>query len=241
MEGIYFYGVVNTSQSFPLNLTGLGGKAVYLIPYRDLAAVVSDSPLRPYPIEMENAAVHETVVEAVMLSQTILPMRFNTILGSRERVLSMLAKHYEAFQADLLRLKGKVEMGLKVFWENRPTIRGSPSGSRIFSELMDEDHGPGQRYLMTKWAEYVITEAIREEGEGLIKRIQSSLVPLSIENALHPFPTKKLLLDASYLVEEMDQETFLAEVEQLDEEMVDLHFLLTGPWPPYSFVRISKE
>ena len=237
MEGIYLYGIVNLPPSLSLDLIGLGEKAVYLIPYLDLAAVVSDSPLRPYPIEMENAAVHETVVEAVMLSQTILPMRFNTILGSRERVLSMLAEHYEAFQADLLRLKGKVEMGLKVIWENRPDINGSRftvHGSRF------EGHGPGQRFLLTKWAEHVITEAIRDEGEGLIKRIQASLVPLSTENALHPFPTKKLLLDAAYLVEERNQKAFHAGVEKLVGEMPDLHFLLTGPWPPYSFVRISK-
>jgi len=241
MEGLYLYGIVNTPPSFYLGVAGLGGRAVYLIPYRGLAAVVSDSPFCPYPINAENAATHEAVVEAVMVSQTILPMRFNTILVGRDRVLSMLAEHYGAFQADLLRLQDKVEMGLKVIWEDKPKKEGSRLGYHSFLDLKEEDYGPGQSYLLAKWAEHVITEAIRDQGDSFISRIQANLIPLSVENIIRRFPTERLLLDASYLVEGKGQGAFCAGVEQLEEEMADLCFLLTGPWPPYSFVRASNR
>lgn len=111
MQGYYMYGVVESQRDFPPDIPGLDGKPVYLIPWRNLAAVVSDAPLRGYAADVANATRHGAIVEETMQGGPILPMRFGTVLGERQRVVTMLEEHSGAFEEALRRLRGRVEMG----------------------------------------------------------------------------------------------------------------------------------
>lgn len=235
-EGFYLYGIVEAERPFPSDLVGLGGRPVSLILYKDLAAVVSPSPLRAYPIDQEHAFLHEGVVERAMAFGAILPVRFNTILSGRQQLFSLLEKYYDAFVSQLRHLLGKVELSLKVLWDPKPVKETAP-GFNWFLE--NEAQGPGRGYLLKRLQEHLIAEAVRERGEALIGRIQAAFAPLAVESVIRRFPTERLLLDASYLVKEEDQEAFRAGLGALSAEMPELSFLLTGPWPPYSFAPRS--
>ena len=238
-EGFYLYGIVEAGRPFPSDLVGLGGRPVSLILYKNLAAVVSPSFFQPYPVDQEHAFLHEGVVEKVMAFGPILPMRFNTLLSEREHILFLLREHYDTFTAQLHRFQGKVEMGLKVLWDPEPVKKEFQISTRGIRFLGKEAQGPGRGYLLKRLEAHRIAEAVRERGEALIGRIQAAFAPLAVGSVVRRFPTERLLLDASYLVKEEDQEAFRAGLGSLGVEMPELSFLLTGPWPPYSFVPCS--
>lgn len=261
MEGQYLYAIVESERPPSPGIPGLGGRPVYLIPCRGLAAVVSDCPPRPCPADAANAARHGAVVEEAMQAGPVLPVRFGTLLGGRERVVAMLEEHYEAFAEDLRRLRGKVEMGLKVLWDVervRGEVRGGDVGvSAVPASAVvagssaqaggsggapaNPERAPGRSYLLQKLQEHGLGEAVRKRGAPLIARIQADLRPLAADSRLRRFPTARLLLDAAYLVAAEAPEALCRAVERLEGEMADLWFLVSGPWPPYSFVRSPRK
>ena len=261
MEGRYLYAIVESERPLSPGISGLGARPVYLIPCRGLAAVVSDCPLRPYPADAANAARHGAVVEEAMQAGPVLPVRFGTLLGGRERVVAMLEEHYEAFAEDLGRLRGKVEMGLKVLWDVervREEVRAggvglsaapasavaagrSAQGSGSGGAPANPERALGRSYLLQKLQEHRMDEAVRERGAPLIARIEADLRPLAADSRVRRFPTARLLLDGTYLVAAEASEALCRAVERLEGRMADLRFLLSGPWPPYSFVRFPRK
>ena len=234
MQSHYIYGVVE-SRRHPLapDIRGLGGMPVYLIPWRTLAALVSDAPTEGYPADPAHATCHAAVVEAAMEGGPILPVRFGTLLGGTRRVISMLEEHSAAFEESLQRLRGRVEMGLKVLWEAGVA---PPVEDHLPSDL-DPSAGPGRRYLFQRLGEEQTSEAIRVRGERLIQSIQTALDPLTEASTLRRFATPRLLLDAAYLVSRERLDMFCQGVERLEERGSGLRYLLSGPWPPYSFAH----
>jgi hypothetical protein len=231
VQSHYIYGIVESQWALAPDVPGLDGTPVYLIPWRNLAAVVGHAPLGGFAADQANAARHGAVVELVMQGGPILPMRFGTVLGERQRVITMLEEHSQAFEEALRRLRGRVEMGLKVLWETD----GCTSGKR--GEPVNLSTGPGSRYLLRRLEEERRAEAIRGRGETLIQAIQATLRPLANEWTLQRFPTPRLLLSAAYLIPGDRLQAFRVGVKRLGERSSRLRFLLTGPWPPYHFVN----
>src|SRR5688572_32948619 len=79
-EGKYVYCIIRSAEKRDFGNIGIGGeKAVYTVHYKDLAAVVSDTPIRIYDPTRENVLAHEFVNESVMRDHTVIPMSFGTI------------------------------------------------------------------------------------------------------------------------------------------------------------------
>ena len=54
-------------------------------------------------------------------------------------------------------------------------------------------------------------------------------------------PGGKLVLSAAHLVERSKIGLYREKVAKLREERPELHFLMSGPWPPYTFANIELE
>ena len=222
----YIYGIISSRPPLALNLNGLGQNPVYPISFRGIAALVSDSPGRAYPLDEEHAVGHEAVVEEVMRSRTILPFHFNSILPGEGEVMGLLQKNYQALKGQLNRLANKVEIGLRILWE-------LPSMPPL---IWPKEMGPGGRYLLSRLAEEKRNRQAMEEGEFFIRRIQMVLTPLCHEWTIQPFVTDRLLLSGAYLIDRKKADLFRAVVDRIEGKFPDLKFLVTGPWPPYNFV-----
>src|SRR5439155_25487091 len=104
---------------------GIGDKPteVKTINYKDIAAVVSDTPLQVYDATRENVLAHESVNEAVMKSHTVIPMSFGTVFKTREDILELLRSAYDAFHDVLAKMQDKLEFGRKVLWDRDEMVR----------------------------------------------------------------------------------------------------------------------
>jgi len=138
-EGKYIYCIIDSREEIEFGPSGIGGRGdrVHSVPFEDIAAVVSDSPVVKYSISRENTMTHMKVMEMAMKDYTILPVKFGTIAvgnnsrspGERIKFEILKARHKEL--KDLLsRMYNKTELGLKAIWTNMETI---------FQEIVDEN------------------------------------------------------------------------------------------------------
>lgn len=234
MEGIYLYGIVGSSPDLSQEIRGLGGEPVRLLPRGNVAAVVSRSPLHPWPVDEDHLTLHETVLEELMSSRPILPARFNTLLRTEDAVIALLNERARPFRSALERVTGKVELGLRVLWE-------PPGDAATTVDQKTGDEGPGTEYLHRRLTEERHRARRRAAGERLLQELQASFPSLAGESRLQRFPTERLLLTGAYLVERDRVDAFREGVAKIREEFPRLRFLLTGPWPPYHFVNGAHD
>ena len=131
-ECLYIYCLIRSDQPREFATQGIGarGDRVYTVGYRDLAAVVSDSPGAVYEPVLPNLLVHQLVLEEVMEQFSVLPVRFGTVAPGAEAIQEKLLKErYDDLQGLLRDMEGKVELALKASWRE----------SVVFSEIVAEN------------------------------------------------------------------------------------------------------
>src|SRR5438094_1304272 len=125
-EGVYVYCIIESGEPRTFGKIGIGGRGdeVFTVHYRDLAAVVSRAPLVVYDPTRENALTHEHVQEVVMNEHgfTPVPMSFGTLFKTENDTIEFLKDTYDALRDVLLKMKDKLEFGLKVNWDRESVL-----------------------------------------------------------------------------------------------------------------------
>lgn len=247
-DRLYLYAIVTGVHPLEAALTGLADAAVTLLPYRDLAAAVSavapEGPstgsggVRPEP---EQLLCHERVVEALMDQRSTLPVRFGTVLDA-DNLLATLAERHATFAADLVRLAGQVEMGMRVLWDPEVIRRNLPVPPPAgLPELPvpaanTSDERPGTRYLLARSREVAAERQLREAAQALEAWCLARLRPLASDSTTRLLTTAAMPVSAAFLTPRSAIATLLAAATQMQRERPDLDLVCTGPWPPYHFV-----
>jgi len=103
----------------------IGGRGddVYTVHYKDLAAVVSRTPLVVYDPTRENVLAHVHVNE-VTIEQgfTPVPMSFGTLFKTEKDIVEFLEDTYDALRDVLVKMKDKLEFGLRVNWAREEVL-----------------------------------------------------------------------------------------------------------------------
>jgi hypothetical protein len=224
-------------------LMGISGLPLAVVASAGLAAVVSQIEATPTPTE-ELLWQHEHVVEALMDSRTVLPVRFGTLLHDRAAVERTLHEGQARFQADLAKLRGRVELALRVLTtEDRRPETGEPELNTETQRRGDAEgtqhavrSSSGTAYMLARLEEERRQRAEREAAETLVAALHARLEPLAVEWRHKLLASPQLLLTAAYLVERDKLPAFQAAVAELSQQHPNLKLLCTGPWPGYHFV-----
>jgi hypothetical protein len=238
---IYLYAVSDRPE-LPLPLeSGLEGAPLASLSYREIAAVVS--PLDTASIQATEAHLwqHEAVVEALMADRAVLPVRFGTLLADETATQSALERCYASFVADLARVRGRVELGLRVLWESEVIPPPAAAPCHAGKNHGERSGGDGWAYMLARLAEDRHLQAQRRQAEELAAGIHAPLARWVADSTRQVLVTPRLLLTAAYLVEQGQVVAFQREVEALRQAYPDLDFLCTGPWPAYSFVTATMR
>lgn len=241
MIALYLYAITDQLEAPAPSKPGLEGASLLSLTYRDIAAVVSPLTTAEIPLTADNLWQHEEVVEALMADRAVLPVRFGTVLSDEAAVQDVLAAHYADFVASLDRVRGRVELGLRVLWDDNLQIadcrlQTADSSQRPSAISHQPSTVSGRAYLMARLEEERQARAWRERAETLAGELHAPLDRLAAESTQQVLLTHRLLLTAAYLVERDRMTAFRLEVDALSAAYPALRFLCTGPWPPYSFV-----
>lgn len=222
---------------------GVANATVFLIEDAGLAAVVSEYGEASVGVTRENVLAHERVVQQVLAETTPLPFRFGTLV-SEERLLGFLASQRGALEAKLARVRGCVEMSVKVM-RSREAFESESAGEDLRGReertgAEDLSRGAGTNYLLMKRREIVGGELLEERAEEIARWLALRLEGAARESSVSVRPKEMLVVAAAYLVERVRLEEYRARLREAREERGEIHFLTSGPWPPYSFSGISS-
>ena len=244
--GKYVYCIVETRSRLDLGPLGIGEgeNPVYSVHYGDLAAVVSDTPLRLYDPTRENLLAHEFVNETVMQEHTVIPMSFGTIFRTEADVVELLRSTGTAFSDVLSTIRGKIELGLKVVWERDKVVAELEATDEGIRGLKEEiaNSAKGSTYFARMQLGRLVEAALEERSNQFVSDIYETLRPLSVATRSNKVIGENMILNAAFLVERAHEEAFDEAVRGLSRRHSGLLvFKYTGPWPPYNFVNIKLK
>ena len=219
---LYVYCLTEGVDTLPEKLQGIGGAQVRLFQTENFSLLVSGFAGDSVPVNRENALVHAAVVRSVLNQTTPLPFRFGTLV-SEEQLRNYLNARREALLENFARIRGCVEMSVKILLELKDREPGQTAVET-----------PGTAFLLEKRREILGSEEIASWLGG---QIGDSVRGTTIKTNL----TNQLLLSAAHLVERDGIEEYRRRLKEARAARPELKFLTSGPWPPYSFANIDLE
>ena len=242
--GQYIYAIIETDREARFGDAGVGkqNSEIYTIVQDGLGAVVSDSPIKQYPVTRANTMAHQKVMERVMLEYPMLPVRFGTVseglLPIREKLLK--DRRGELIEA-LAYMHGKIELGIKAIWKDmKPVFDEIATQNTDISRLRDRliKRRGGVQRDQVRLGEMVkkALEAWKEQKE------QSILAPLEglwVERKLNNHFGDQMITNTAFLIEKEKEKAFDLAVEKVKDLYAGKMTLkYVGPIPPCNFVEI---
>jgi hypothetical protein len=243
-SGKYVYCIIQTGQPCRFGPIGIGSEPaeVHTVNYREIAAVVSDTPLEVYDPTRENVLAHERVNEVVMRDFTVIPMSFSTVFKTSEDIVELLRSAYDAFRDVLVKMQDKLEFGLKVLWEPETIIGEIEKDDENLRLLRQEiSNQKGSTYFARMQYGRLVDSLLQEQSEKLVTEIMETLSGVCVASRTNKPIGDKMILNGAFLVARDREPDFDAAVKQIDARYENLIFKYTGPWPPYNFVNIRLK
>lgn len=221
---LYVYCLAENIEPPAEPVSGISGARVDVLNVEGFSLLVSKFDGDSAPVTRDNALAHAAVIRSVLNQTTPLAFRFGT-LTDEQRLRSYLASHQRPLEEKLEQVRGCVEMSVKIIWNTDQTD---------FNSSSEGLEGPGARFLRSKQLRAV-------KGRDVAAWLQERLRPLIKTEQITLSPTEKLIVAAAHLVERESVAKYRDQVAEARETRPELHFLVSGPWPPYSFSNIDLE
>jgi hypothetical protein len=236
-----------------LGRAGIEGNEVYIIPYKDLAALVHNCPSEPYTSEDSEIVegwvmTHQEVLEmAAQRFDTVIPLGFDTIIKGvngqtpEQNMEEWLKGDYENLKEKIARFRGKEEYGVQIFWEPKiigQKIAEANSGiKKLDEDIMSKPRG--MAYMYKQKLEDAIKTELEKEADRYFKEFFEQIKPwandIRIEKTKKAEEGKQMLMNLSCLMDKEKYKKLGGELERINN-MDGFSVRFTGPWPPYSFV-----
>jgi Gas vesicle synthesis protein GvpL/GvpF len=230
---LYVYCVADREPVFARPLVGFANNEVEFLKFGELVVGASQFNGEVVEVNRGNVLLHDAVIREVFSQVTILPFRFGTSLTSESLESYMRSKH-QPLAERLASLRNCIEMSVKIIWRNQVS-------SKPRNEKPDTGLGKGTAFLLAKREELLVDEKLEREARTVADWIKERLSEVVRKEHVSVQPKHKLVLSASYLIERGKETDFGQIVDKLRIERPDLHFLTSGPWPPYTFANIELE
>lgn len=243
-RGKYVYCVIHSDGALSFGPVGIGVESpeVHTVRYKDIAAVVSDTPLEAYEPTRANVLAHERVNETVMREHTVIPMSFGTVFKTSDDILELLRSAYDAFKDVLVKMEDKLEFGLKVLWDRDLIVRELESEDEDIRRLKTEiTSQKGSTYFARMQYGRLVDASLQARSERYVLEIFEALRPVSVASRANRPIGDRMIMNAAFLVQRDREQAFDEIVKKIGAKYDMLTFKYTGPWPPYNFVNIRLK
>jgi hypothetical protein len=227
---------------------GVAGAPVRVIGVRGIGCLVSTVDLATFGEEplrrnledlgwLQQVAVeHDTVVRVGAAVTTTAPLRLATMCADDDAVRERLQELHDRAAALLSRLAGRDEWGVKL-------LGATPAAG---AEPVDATSGTA--YLQQRRAALRARETSAAATQRQVEDVYEHLLRAAIAGHRHRPQDERLsglgqpmLLNAAFLVARADVQVFRRHVDEIARTVPPDAFVLTGPWPPYSFAALDES
>lgn len=226
---LYAYCLVEDRDAFDANVRGISGAEVQMLQVDELAVLVSNFDTDTVAVTRENALYHAAVVRSVLDRTTPLPFRFGTVV-SDQQLRSYVTARKAALLAKFTQVRACVEMSVKI-------IREVATNTNKKSEEITS----GTSFLEEKRREIMGDELNAAEAREIAAWLHAQVENLIRDEQITLRPSEKLVLSAAHLVERDKIPQYREIMATARKNRAELHFLFSGPWPPYSFANVELE
>jgi hypothetical protein len=243
-SGKYVYCIIQSTSATSFGTIGIGAEPmdVYTIAYKDIAAVVSDTPLEVYDPTRENVLSHEGVNERVMHEYTVIPMSFGTVFKTADDIVELLRSAYSAFRDVLQKMENQLEFGLKVLWDPDQILQVVEKEDEGLRRLREEIlKQRGSTYFARMQYGRMVDSLLQEQSVYYQREIFDGLRAVSVASRSNKPIGERMIMNAAFLVSRDKEPEFDAAVKAIGSRYPHLTFKYTGPWPPYNFVNIRLK
>lgn len=185
-----------------------------IVPFRMLGAVVA--PTRYSRVTLDESEMNEytRILEEVQSNGAVLPAPPGTVFRNRESLARWLELHYFTLTQAMGVVEGHGEARVLITkTSNADPIDGTPGEIKEKAKELAATASDSMRVL-------------RGQSAATIS------LPVSDDDAT-------VIAHASFLVDMERWGLFSELVAKEDQRNTDLNFRLSGPWPPYDFVRME--
>lgn len=241
-ESKYIYCIIESNEAQSFGPLGIGGRndELYAVSFNDIAVVVSNSPLKKYPVCRENMLAHEKAIEEVMKKHTVLPVRFSTIAEDDEKIKKILEREYNKFKDLLNKMDNKKELGLKAIF-NEEIYQDILEKYEDIKQLKEKlaTLPPEKTYYQRMEIGKMVEGALQKERENYKADILNVLSPLAQEVKMNNSYWELMIINAAFLVEKCREIEFDQKVEELVKKYDNrVKFKYVGTIPPFNFVNL---
>jgi hypothetical protein len=243
-RGKYVYCVIHSDRPLQFGAVGMGSEPaeVHTVNYKDIAAVVSETPIEVHEPTRSNVLAHERVNETVMRNHTVIPMSFGTVFKTRDDIHELLRSAYDAFKDVLVKMEDKLEFGLKVLWDRDLILRELERENEDIRRLKGEiSSQKGSTYFARMQYGRLVDAALQARSERYVAEIFDQLRGVSVASRANRPIGDRMIMNAAFLVRRDMEQDFDACVKSVGARNEMLTFKYTGPWPPYNFVNIRLK
>ena len=219
----------------------------------NLYVIVADAPLDRYGETAINrglgdldwvsraAIAHEAVVEAFIGETAVLPMKLFTIFMNDERALAHVRGERTRIAAMIKRVANHQEWGVRVVLDR---ARAANSQRTVARARTLQPAASGLAYLAQKKAQRDAAAELATNARQTVAALYDKLSARARDARRRPASEMPidggpLLLDAAFLVPRARAASFqtLTAREAKSLERQGYGLTVTGPWPPYTFVK----
>ena len=248
-RGCYLYGIIRDPGDKDFGPIGLevAGKPgrVHTLSVGSVAAVISDIPADSNILPLrKNLDPHYRVIREVMQASTIIPVTFGHVAKNRQQVERALQHNLAEIEAELDRLDGKVEMGLKVKWDIDNIFEYMVTSDQELSERRDQIFGrsyaPSQREKLELGQ--MFEKHLNREREDQTDRVVEAFRPCVCGVKVNPPKSDKSVMDIAFLVDRDNLKAFEERVYEVAGTFPSQFlFDYTGPLAPFNFAALQLE
>lgn len=243
--GRYLYAVLDGAENKEYGPFGIDGTLVYVISAAGLTAVVSDVPNGNIRPERRKLAAHHDVLQRLFQEHTLLPMSFGIIADDTPAIRRILTLNHDALAEQLRRVRGKMEMGLRVLWDV-PNIFEYIVGTHPELRAL-RDHlfrppsvSPSQDDLIELGRTF--DRIITAERAATTEKVMGVLHDHCAEFQENKPRNDLEIMNLACLIRRDAQKDFEEGVFEA-AKLFDNHFAFdfNGPWPPHNFAALNMQ
>src|SRR5579864_1043816 len=204
----------------------------------ELGAVASETSSADLAHDVARLLAYSKVIDCYNRDRTVIPMRYGCVMGRLLDISSLLADHRREYLDLLAHLDGHVEMSARVALNESASL----TDCRSNPPPLAQDAGrhcdrPGIAYLAQRSGYYACQDGLEQRREEIRMAIcglaQGTFVRYARDYGEH---SGKGVLALHFLVSRHRIERFKKALRPLTAR-ANASITITGPWPPYNFVR----
>ena len=242
--GQYIYAIADASATAPAGMRGIDACEIGMVTEGVVAAAVSACTRQRIRPERAHLAAHNEVLKKLMENGTVLPMVFGTVADGDDALRRMLRRNQKEFIRELNRVRGKVEMGLRVIWDVPNIFEYFVDTHDELREARDRLAGRGREPSQDDKIELgrLFDRMLGEERDTQFEKLDGVLSDACHEIKRMPPKDVNEVVCLSCLVGRDDQEAFEDAVFRAANLFDNNYsFDMNGPWAPHNFVEMNLK